>query len=412
MPLANLRHMRLFTAILPAVSLLFFNIGARAQSPAASDYVTTDFSAIHGVNFCAPDGHHVEHWLNYNAKDEERYLDYAKKINVNQIRVFLSRAAYETNKDAFRQNLQHLVRACQARGIGVMPVVSYKSEMFNEAAPYPQSRAWAKELIDTIGHEPGLAFWDVFNEPDYPPGATNKAERVAYARVMANIFRELDTRKPRTPITIGFTFEKTMEENADVVDVMSFHDYSPTREEIRHEINAAQAFSKKTGKAVINTEICCTGRANPYDMAIEEFSNAHMGFYVWELFVTKYWGDVHGIFYEDGTVRDPAIPAAMLGFYRNRGTNAVLENPDREGWVTKTVTNSQKWLSDANAPYAEGLKQAEIAANILEANELVGMRDLPTRRVMALRDGKEDRKALRDLLGEFVKELEPYRKAK
>ena len=228
---------------------------------------------------------------------------------------------------------------------------------------------------------------------------------------MANIFRELDTRRPRTPITIGFTFEKTMEENADVVDVMSFHDYSPTREEIRREISGAQAFSKKTGKPVINTEICCTGRANPYDMAIEEFSKAHLGFYVWELMVTKYWGDVHGIFYEDGTVRDPAIPAAMLGFYRNRSTNAVLENPDREGWVTRTVTNGQKWLAESDAPYAEGLRQVEIAANILESNELVAMRELPTRRVAALRD-QQDAKALRELLGEFIKDLEPYRKAK
>jgi hypothetical protein len=193
---------------------------------------------------------------------------------------------------------------------------------------------------------------------------------------------------------------------------MSFHDYSPTREEIRSNINAALAFSKKVGKPVINTEICCTGRANPYDVAIEEYSKAHLGFYVWELMVTKYWGDVHGIFYEDGTVRDPAIPAAMLGMYRNRGTNVVLENPDREGWVTRTVTNSRKWLADSNAPYAEGLRQAEIAANILEANELVAMRDLPSRRVAALRDERPDPKALRELLSEFVKDLEPYEKAK
>src|SRR6185312_12754742 len=407
----NLRPMRLLTAIILAIFLLMGNSGASGQSASSPDFHTTDYSNIRGANFCAPEGHHLEHWLHYNAKDEERYLDYAKKIGVNQVRVFLSRAAYETNQEAFRQNLQHLAHACQARGIGLMPVVSYKAEMFNETAPYPQSRAWATELISTIGHEPALAFWDVFNEPDYPPNATNKAARIAYARVMAGIFHELDTRSPRTPVTIGFTFEKTMEENADAVDVMSFHDYSPTRAEIRSNITAALAFSAKVHKPVINTEIGCTGRANPYDVAIEEFSNAHMGFYVWELFVTKYWGDVHGIFYEDGSVRDPAIPAAMLGFYRNRGTNVVLENPDREGWVTRTVANSRKWLTDTNAPYAEGLKQAEIAANILEANELVAMRDLPSRRVMVLRK-ERDTTALRSLLSEFIKELEPYQKKK
>jgi hypothetical protein len=142
-------------------------------------------------------------------------------------------------------------------------------------------------------------------------------------------------------------------------------------------------------------------------MAIEEYSKGRVGFYVWELMVTKYWGDVHGIFYADGTVRDPSIPAAMLGLFRNRGTNVVLENPDREGWVTRTVTNGRKWLADTNASYAEGLKQAEIAANILEANQLVPMRELPSRRVELLRE-EPDPKALRDLLSDFVTKLEPY----
>jgi hypothetical protein len=76
------------------------------------------------------------------------------------------------------------------------------------------------------------------------------------------------------------------------------------------------------------------------------------------------------------------------------------------------LANSQKWLAESNGSYAEGLRQAEIAANILEANELVAMRDLPSRRVLALREDKPDAKALRELLGEFVKDLEPYQKAK
>ena len=381
---------------------------SRADSLSATNVLTPDYSAIRGANYCTAGGHHLEHWLNYDPKENERDLDYAKKININQVRVFLSYSAYLTNKEAFRQNLTHLARACQARGIGLMPVVSYKAEMFNEAAPYPLSRAWASELISTIGQEPALKFWDVFNEPDYPPTATNRPARIAYARVMAGLFRELDTSRPRTPVTIGFTYEKTMEENADVVDVLSFHDYSPTREEIRSNIAAAVTFAAKVNKPVINTEIGCTGRANPYDMIIEEYSKAHVGFYVWELMITKYWGNVHGIFYPDGTIRDPSIPAAMLGLYRNRTTNAVEEFPDRENWVTRTVTEGRKWLNATNAPYADGLRLAEIAANILEANELAPMRDLPTRRVALMREEKPDPAALRQMLTDLLDKLEPY----
>jgi hypothetical protein len=383
---------------------------SRGDSLSTTNVLTLDYSAIRGANYCIAGGHHLEHWLNYDPKENERDLDYAKRININQVRIFLSYSAYLTNKEAFLKNLTHLARACQARGIGLMPVVTYKAEMIHESAPNPLSRAWAKDLIDTLSNEPALAFWDVFNEPDYPPTNTNRPARIAHARMMAQIFRELDTRRPRTPITIGFTYEKTMEENADVVDVLSFHDYSPTREEIRTNITAAIAFAAKVHKPVINTEIGCTGRANPYDMIIEEYSKSRVGFYVWELMITKYWGNVHGIFYPDGTIRDPSIPAAMLGLYRNRTTNAVEEFPDRENWVTRTVTNSAAWLHNTNAPYAEGLKLAEIAANILEANELVPMRDLPTRRVALLREDKSDPTALRNLLTDLLNKLEPYRR--
>jgi hypothetical protein len=375
-----------------------------------ANVLSLDYSNIRGANYCAAGGHHLEHWLNYDPKETARDLDYAKRININQVRVFLSYDAYLTNKEAFRANLLDMVRACHARGIGLMPVVPSSRDMIQEGPPYTLSRAWVKDLIDTIGNEPGLALWDVFNEPDYPPNGTNKPARIAQARVMAQLFRELDTRRPRTPITIGFAFEKPMEENADVVDVLAFHDYSPTREEIHSNIVAALAFSEKVHKPVINTEIGCTGRANPYDMIIEQYSDAHIGFYVWELMITTYWGNIHGIFYPDGTVRDPSIPAAMMGIFRNRSANAVEEFPDREGWVTRTVKNDQNWLSDTNASYDDGLRLAEISANILEANELVPMRDLPSRRVILLRDGPSDPAALRELLTNLLGELQPYQK--
>jgi hypothetical protein len=390
------------------VCLFCAGVAARAASTPEAGFQALDCSAIRGANYCAAGGHHVEHWLNYNPRETARDLDYAKTIRLNQIRVFLSYSAYQANKEAFRKNLLDLARACQARGIGLMPVVSYKSEIIHESAPYPLSRAWAQDLIDTLGRSPALACWDVFNEPDYPADNPERPAIIAYARVMARLFRELDTRRPRTPVTIGFAFEKPMEENGDVVDVLSFHDYSPTREEIRGNIAAAVAFAARAGRPVINTEIGCTGRANPYDMIIEEYSRARVGFYVWELMITKGWGDVHGIFYPDGTIRDPAIPAALLGLYRNRGANAVEEFPDREGWVTRTVTEGRKWLGDAHAPYADGLRLAEIASNLLEANELVAMRDPPSRRVALLHVEKPAPAALRELLADLLIQLEPY----
>ena len=403
----RLLHLSMKLPLILALGCLAF-CGARADlSPA----LPLDCSAIRGANYCAANGHHEEHWLHYDPKETERDLDYARRININQVRVFLSRRAYLKNKEAFRQNLVHLAKACQARHIGLMPVVSGKSEMIAEPAPYPLTRAWVRDLIEFIGHAPALVCWDVYNEPDYPESPA-RASHVADARVMATLFRELDTRVPRTPVTIGFAYENFMEQNADAVDVLSFHDYSSTREEIRRNIDTALVFAAKAKKPVVNTEIGCTARANPYDVTIEEYSKAHVGFYIWELMITKYWGNVQGVFYPDGTVRDPSIAAAMLGFYRNRSEHIVQEFPDREGAVTRAVTRGKKWLSDPAASYQSGLTIAETAANLLEANQLIAMRDLPTRRVGLLRDGKQDRSALSQLLNSLLRQLEPYEQKK
>src|SRR5476651_568829 len=112
--------MRLFPGFILLACLVIGGVTARAGSMSNTNFLTRDYSAIRGANYCAADGHHLEHWLNYDPKETARDLDYAKKININQVRVFLSYAAYLTNKEAFHKNLIDLARACQARGIGLM----------------------------------------------------------------------------------------------------------------------------------------------------------------------------------------------------------------------------------------------------------------------------------------------------
>ena len=93
-----------------------------------------------------------------------------------------------------------------------MPVVGYPMGIAADKASWPKTREWAADLVDTIGNgkEPGLAFWDVTNEP-------GKA-RIEFARYMAGVFRELDK---VTPITIGSTVESEMEATgSDLVDVL------------------------------------------------------------------------------------------------------------------------------------------------------------------------------------------------
>ena len=367
-----------------------------------------DTSTIRGADYCyAEFGNHSGMWNNYSPAITERDLTYAQRLGINQIRCFITYDAYQTDPSQYRRNLLHLVRAADQRGIGVMPVVGYGRQMQSEG--YPGAEEWAKFLVDTLGKEPGLAFWDVFNEPDYPPNRPERtAPRLAFAKHMAGVFRKLDG---QTPITIGFAYEYTMEDCADYVDVLVFHDYQQTREAVRADIEKAKLAAAKFHKQVINDEMGCVCRANPYDMTIKEHMNAGIGFYLWELMIVwngRGWGDVHGIFYPDGTVRDPSIPMAAIGIFRNRRQDIVLEQPDREGRVTRVISDTRKWLDDSNSTWKSGLDIAEVAANLLESAQLVPMHELPTREVGLLRQGQEDRQALKAILEKDIVLLQPY----
>ena len=383
-------------------------IATLALPMAGQRRVPKDLSGVRGFNYQSAESNgHAEFWLQYNPAATERDLDNAKRLQLNQVRVFVPYAAWERNKEALRKNLLHFVRAAHDRGIGVMPTMQYKFGEWRDKAAWPNSREFVADLVATIGKEPGLVIWDVENEPEccsLPPTPDNRLH-MEHAMYMAKVFHELD---PVTPVTIGATFADNMIAMGDSVDVLSFHNYSPTRAEIRASIAKAKQYAEKTGKPLLNTEIGCIARANPYDIALQEHMQAHVGWYIWELMITGEWGTVHGVFYPDGTVRDPAIVAALLGFFRNRGANVVEDAPDRENHLTEAVTKNKAWLADPSPNWETGLDLAEVSANLLEAAQLAPMHNLPTRQVELLRDGQPNIPALRSMLEKFTSLLEPY----
>jgi len=388
-------------AIAFLIVTLAFPLTAQRRAP-------KDLTGVRGFNYQSAESiGHVEHWLHYDPAVTERDLDYAKRLQLNQVRVFVPYAAWVRDKEGLRKNLLHFVRAAHDRGIGVMPTMQYKFGEWKDRAAWANSREFVADLVATIGKEPGLEIWDVENEPEWcklPPSPENRL-RMEHAVYMAKVFHELD---PATPVTIGATFAENMIEMGDAVDVLSFHNYSPTRAQIRASIETAKQYAAKVGKPLVNSEIGCIARANPYDIALQEHMRAHVGWYIWELMITGNWGTVHGVFYPDGTVRDPSIVAALLGMFRNRGKNVVEEVPDRENHVTEAVTTNKDWLADTNADWDVGLNLAEVSANLLEAAQLVPMHDPPTRQVELLRTGQRDVTALRNLLAKFTAILQPY----
>lgn len=356
-------------------------------------------------------------WLHFNAREVDRDFGYANELRLNETRVFLSFDAWKQDPKTFSASLDAFMDIAHKHGVGVMLVlVPHMSRPggANQAAPGDldaQMQTWIRAVAAIVKNKPGMAFWDVQNEPDYqgtrehPKTQQQLARGMYLARLFAQTVHQVDKVHPTT---LGCTYEKCMEETAAYVDVLSFHDYSPTVAQIDAHLARASAFAAKVGKPFFNTEMGCIGRANPYDIILHEYQKAHVGFYIWELMITQYWGRVHGVFYPDGTVRDPSIAAALLGIFRNRGPNVVLEYPDREGWVTTSVADGKAWLASPHPDWNDGLRIAEMEANILEAAQLVPMRILPTRTVYLLRAGPPNMPALRAAIQQYVALLEPY----
>ena len=380
-----------------------------------------DLSNVRGFNYntitSADNERHVaytDQWLRYNHAEIDRDMGYAQHLNLNQARVFLSYNAWLKNKQTFRANLVDFIRTAQAHGIGSMLIlVDTPGEMMSdlfEPSAHVQLREWAADLVDAVGNgkEPGLVFWDVANEPDVEDNPPEfKAHRMDVAKYMLTVLRDLDK---RIPATVGCAFVPCMKEMAAGEDVLSFHDYSWMRDEINFHVQEAREFAAQQNKPVLTTEMGCVARANPYDVELKAHAEHPMGWYIWELMIAQHWGNVHGVFYADGTVRDPSIPAALLGIFRNRSADVVLESPDNEGQVTKTVAAANQWLAQPTRDWKAGLKIAEAEANLLEANQLTQMREGPVREFYLMQAGQPDVTKLTTIINKYTALLIPYQK--
>jgi hypothetical protein len=375
-----------------------------------------DASFIRGFNYTpanvAAPRHHEDTWVHYDSTVVKFELDLAKSLNLNQVRIFVPYSVYTEDKVALPGKLRHFIRECHKRNIGVMPVVG-SGPWVNDTIQRAQAREWVKFLVDAVSTEPGLAMWDAMNEPDYPTSSEipeiKVKQKYENAIFMAKTLHEFDK---NTPVTIGWAFVDGMIKSADYVDVLQFHDYMQTRGQISGNINRAKSFAAEVKKPLIDGELGCIARANPYDITIQEHMNAKVGWYIWELMIVrKGWGTVHGVFYEDGSVRDPSIAAAIMGFFRKRSADILPSVPDNEGWVTRITEQANKWLDNPAASWKEGLEIAETEANLMEAAELTAMMIPPTQQVEVLRQGTEDMKALRELVVKFKEKLEPFKKS-
>ncbi len=375
------------------------------------------YAHVRGFNYTPSTAvNDISFWRDYDEGLVERELTYAQRLGLNSARPFLAYVVYEHDRKSFLNRLTHFVRTAHDRGISVMPVVW--DSCFDDTRPtidstenkwipnpgvqrlgpefWPDGEAYCADLVQTLGSEPGLAMWDIMNEPlitswvmeDTPERDERKGTIWNFVHHFCGVMKKLDSAHP---ITVGVANVATLAQVEAHVDVLSYHDYLPTRAAIRAQIDDGLRVAEANQKPIFISELACLARANPYDVTLEICQEAGIGWYLWELMIGKSrWRDIHGVVYPDGTVRDPSIVAAIQGFFRRRGPDMIPPDVDKEGAATRVLGQAEDWLGTANCDYAKGLGLLETIANLLEAGEHVPMSDPPSTRVLALAKVEEN----------------------
>lgn len=400
---------------------------------------TVDYSAIRGFNYTQSNAwNDYDFWEHYDHDIVERDMGYAQRLGLNSARIFLSYTFYFAGGERFLACVKDFVQTAWKHGISTHPIIFMGFRFLEEEIregwkpcdglrPLYRSledpslwylgERYFDRLLETIGQEPGLLFWDIANEPGYTDNfVTWYDEEPSYVQdfrtppdlallrknqektweIVRHFCRYVKQKDPDHDIGVGniFIFETEASGTAELVDVIIFHDYSTTRTRLRGIYEMAVALGKKYNKPILNNETGCLARANPYDMAIEMAQEYGVGWYLFELMVGKdSWNRVHGLVYPDGTIRDPSAVAALMGFFRNRGETLLRSDVNQEDHVDTVLKLADRLRRETRQPMNRDhsgdaekyLEVCEYAANLLEAGELVPMNYPPTARLAAYR---------------------------
>ena len=417
-----------------------------------------DYSGIRGFNYTQPDcSHDRGFWSHYNHEIVDRDMGYAERLRLNSARIYLTYDSYLENPEQFLANVKDFVRTAWKHGISTNPIIflgfrfhpeeESKKGMMSDPGLRPLSKTiedpscwhigetYFDALFDTIGQEEGLLFWDIANEPGYTDNfVTWYEDEPSYVQdyqecpdmnllrkrqektweIVRHFCKYVKAKDPDHDIGVGniFIYETEHSGTADLVDVIVFHDYFATRKRVREMLDRAVALGKKYGKPVLNNEMCCLCRANPYDMSISLHDEYNIGWYLFELMIgNDMWSRVHGVVYPNGTVRDPSIVSAIYGFYRNRGESAIRSDVNQEDFVQRALILAKRTLlsirQNQNRNHQHDkedlLEACEYTANLLEAGELVPMAYPPTAKIEAYRKTEHmDVQEIADYLTELL----------
>jgi len=305
-------------------------------------YSPDDFSWVRGANYVPSYAiNTVASWTEFDPAQIDQEMGYAERLELNSVRIFLHYHVYEHNPPEYLKKVERFVAICDKHGIRPMLTLfdgcfsvapSMTTRFWWVAGPggprtnptfYPEGEKFCRDLVDRFRGDPRVLMWDAMNEPEAVTFYVGDETAYAFARHFAEYLKEIDNTHP---VTVGMAHAENNCHVADVVDVISFHPYAGTREDLAVRLGRAREVA--AGKPVVASETGMPFWGCPYELVLPYFREEKIPAYFFELMIGRnLCASTGGVVYPDSTVRRLRHVEAVLG----RKPEGWVKKADREG---------------------------------------------------------------------------------
>ena len=200
-----------------------------------------------GVNYYPAQTPWRAFWPAFDAGVIAADLARVAALGGNAVRIFLPADAFTPDGTGLR-DLETFLDLARRHGLRVVPT------LFDLRPGYAPSFwaadvAYLRRVLPVLAASGVVAFVDLKNEPDLDFAAHGPALVEAWLRTMAGVSRDI---APDLPLSVGWADASAAPRLADVLDVLSYHDYAP-RADAAARLRAVRDVAG--GKPVYVTEI-------------------------------------------------------------------------------------------------------------------------------------------------------------
>ncbi len=236
----------------------------------------------------------------------DRELGWASAIGFNSARIFVQYLVWKNDPDGLIDRIGQVLRIATRHRISVVPVL-FDDCAFGESPrfdPYlgpqpdptpgmilpswtpspgralgmdpaeePSLKRYLTDVIAALKSDPGIVFWDLFNEP-------GNVAKVGTAPFLERLFDWARESAPPQPLTVGsFTDNESLNKIIyRMSDVLSFHAYTDAAG-LARQIEVLRI----EGYPILCTEWMARGLGSRYDTDLALFKQEGIGCYQWGL---------------------------------------------------------------------------------------------------------------------------------